>query len=141
MTQHQVDTVVLLHGFEAARQRLGRSLPGTDEAFHAIFEALAWAGSIRDRLKDDGIPRPPVLDGLYYIRNVVLHQGADVLPWLYEPAATVGGTFRVGTTKVGPGLKAWVWPFQGDFNPPLSPAGEREYVALLEGQDASGRST
>jgi hypothetical protein len=131
--QHSVPTSALVDGFKAAHERFKASMPGADEAFRAIFEVLAWAGAIRDRLRDDAITSPPIIDGLWYMRNVILHQGADVLPWLYEPAGMVG-TMKLGVSD--PPLKSWQWPYRGDFDPPISTVGQSEYVSTLEGEDA-----
>jgi len=102
------------------------------EAFRGLFEMLAWAGSIGDRFIADGVFRPALLDGLYYIRNVVLHQGVDVLFWLFRPPSMLG-TMRQGPTT--PVVDVWVWPLPGDFEPPRSLAGEKEYESLLAGHE------
>ena len=127
---------MLLAGLEQARSRFGRCDPGTDEAFYAIFEALAWIGAIRDRLSLDGVDPPAIIDGLYYMRNVVLHQGADVLYWLLISSGKLG-TASLGTMKFGGGSlpRKPQWPAVGQFTPPRPPrTGEKEYETMLAGK-------
>ena len=141
MSDHQVESSVLALGLERARLRFVESEPGSEDAFIAVFEVLAWFGSIRDRLKFDGLERPPVLDGLYYMRNVVIHQGADVLGWLlfFDHGSSLGAA-KLGAVKLGSSVsrtKVWHWPLQGEFDPPQSRAGKTEYETLLAGEDVS----
>jgi hypothetical protein len=129
-----VATPILVDGFEAAYDRFRSSVAGTAEAFHALVEVLAWAG-LGDRLGED---RPPLLQGLYYMRNVVLHQGVDVLHWIFIPVGMLG-SMKMGPTS--PPHQSWSWPLAGEFEPPRSrgekpPAGEEEYESLLAGKDA-----
>ena len=65
--------------------RVSRSCTAARRVALGAFEALAWAGCLHDRLKADA---PPLLSGLLHMRNVVFHQGVDVLGWIYtEPEA------------------------------------------------------
>jgi len=92
-----VQTGTLIDGLASARARLVASTPWTDPSFHAIFELLAWAGAVRDRFRDERRDIPAVLNGLWYVRNIVLHQGADILYWIMTPGsvARASNTSRI----------------------------------------------
>jgi hypothetical protein len=95
----RVDPRVPVAGFEGAHARILAARfpePRNDATFHALLEILAWVGAIRDRCKDDGLPRPDVLEGLYYRRNIVIHQGADVLAWVIGAGAGPIGSHALG---------------------------------------------
>jgi hypothetical protein len=77
--QTHVPTGTLLDGLTGAVSRLRVVDPAAPEGFHALFEALAWAGALRDRLRQENRAIPRTLNGLYYVRNLVIHQGADVV--------------------------------------------------------------
>jgi hypothetical protein len=130
-----VDTHVLLRGFNAARERFAASQPPADEAFHAIFETLAWAGVLRDRVSSEGKQSPPRLDGLWFVRNLVLHQGADVLEWVFIPGAELG-TLVLGVSQFGAGTHAgWWWQSRSELPAGRSEAGAAEYDAQLAGRE------
>lgn len=75
----RVPLSLLATGFNQARWRLGDSSPqDADAGFRAPFEVLAWAGALNDRLKDRA-DLAPELRGLWFVRNLVLHAGADVV--------------------------------------------------------------
>lgn len=59
--RRHVSTATLVEGYEGARSRFAAANTGTDAdaLFHAPFEVVAWAGTIRKRLKDDGEPPCP----------------------------------------------------------------------------------
>jgi hypothetical protein len=77
-TRPIVATGALIGGAEAALDRWDNA-DGDQAPYQALFEALAWLGAIQDRLKEQGVALPPTLLGLYYLRNRVIHYGADVL--------------------------------------------------------------
>jgi hypothetical protein len=133
VNDHRVDTGALFRGFDCARRSFSTSEPGTEESFRAIFEALAWLGAIRDRLRSDRLEVPAIIDGLYYMRNVVLHQGADVLYWLLTPHAYGTGAFGAQTFGGVRPFKDSRWPQVGTFEKPESRTGEVQYEALLAG--------
>jgi hypothetical protein len=132
-----VDLPVLIAGFNAARERFEAAKPDSDGPFYSLFEALAWVGAIGDRCKAEERPRPPLLDGLYYARNVVLHQGADVLDWVLIPGAELGmlvfGVSALGSTS----RHTWEWPALAAMPEPRSPAGKAEYQALVAGREVT----
>ena len=139
MSENRVATMVLLDGLEQARLRFARCEPGTAEAFHAIFEALAWIGASHNRLVADGLDRPAILDGLYYMRNVVIHQGVDVLSWLLFPGSGKLGAASLGAFKLGgsgPSLE-WRWPLVGECKSPESPTGTDEYRTMIAGSSVA----
>jgi len=91
-------------GFDAARGRFATSHPASDEAFHGIFEVLAWTGALRERLGNES---PLALEGLWYVRNLVLHQGTDILEWIFIPGAELG-TLVLGVSRLGTSTtKGW----------------------------------
>src|SRR5690242_18042631 len=73
MEQPTVTLAALLEGFRAAVDRW-ESEPDKagDHGFRALFEALAWAGAVQDRLEDQKTAIPPTLNGLWCVRNRVL---------------------------------------------------------------------
>ena len=76
MTASHLDTGMLIAGFESA---VARATGGIGSSFEAVFESLAWAGAIRDRLAQTQQLIPPVVNGLWFVRNLAIHQGADVV--------------------------------------------------------------
>lgn len=101
---------MFIDGLDGARARAATiEDASTWEAFHAVFEALAWVGAIRDRLgRHETTLR--TLNGLYYVRNLVLHEGAEVLAW--EP--TTYGTGTYGSGRYG-GTRVWKWPSRDEL--------------------------
>ena len=124
----------MLAGFRAALDRLRAADEDKVAAFHALFEVVAWGGGIRDRL--EGQPRPQRLDGLYYVRNVVLHQGADILIRTIASTAPIGAA-ALGSTALGGGgaRKGWKWPPRDEFPRPRTRTGDNEYDETLARQD------
>lgn len=132
-----VDLSVLVEGLRTSHNRFtSAAIEGTGR-FHAIFEALAWVGSIRDRLKDEGRAVPPVVDGLYYVRNLVLHQGVDVLEWALFPGAELGMLVLGESALGGMSRHAWVWPPRTQMPTPRSLTGATEYDSLVAGREAA----
>jgi hypothetical protein len=133
--QVHVETATLIDGFAAALTRLANESPMSHAAFFGAFESLAWIGSIRDRLRSEQLPIPPVVDGLYYARNVVLHQGADVLQWFIVPG-TVLGEWVLGESALGSeSTEHWVWPHRAELSAPQSRTGEKAYDSEVGGRD------
>jgi hypothetical protein len=96
-----------VEGLDAAQARFAAADLAHDEdkSFQALFEMLAWVGAIRDHLFDDDKPIPPVLDGLYYIRNLVIHQGADVVDWIFSLTSPAIGASALGAGPIGGGQR------------------------------------
>lgn len=127
--------VAFADGLEAAVGRLpSEPTIGGQAAFPAIFEALAWIGAIGDRLLAEKRTIPAVHHGLYYLRNVVLHQGADVL--LLIPGVAYGQG-RYGAAVYG-GAPQRIFPPRSSLQPPISKVGEHEYDHLIAGEDVTG---
>lgn len=132
-----VDLSVLIAGLVAANARLTSTQPGSSEAFHGAFEALAWIGAIRDRLRRDRQPVPPIVNGLYYVRNVVIHQGADVLEWMIIHGSSLDD-WVLGKGQLGRrSQKYWTWPLSAEMPTPLYETGKEEYDTLVGGRDAA----
>jgi hypothetical protein len=129
-----VDTVVLIDGLEQARVRFASSTPGTAESFQAAFEVLAWAGVLRDRFRHEARAIPPVLNGLWYVRNVALHQGADVLAWVMVPPALFDAVQFNSSLFDDPGHKEWTWPQRSELPEPESKRGASDYDTRLAGR-------
>jgi hypothetical protein len=135
VSKPHVSFEILLAGLEAAVERLRASSPGSPEAFHAAFEALAWVGTIRDRLHDTGRMILPMVNGLYFVRNVVLHQGADILEWIILTGAYGEGPYGVGAFGGGP-AQFWMWPLRSDIPNWRSEIGLNEYDQHIASHDA-----
>lgn len=133
--EHHVETPVLLDGLHDARRRFIRTRVGTPAAFHAAFEVLAWAGAIRDRFEQEGRPIGSVLNGLWYVRNLTLHRGVDVLDWILIPGGTLGGTTFGGSPfGGGGGYQEWTWRFRQEMPEPRSKRGAKDYDAHIAGR-------
>jgi hypothetical protein len=135
-----VSNAELLECFRIANERFDASAPPPNrEAFRALFEALAWVGALHDRLKEDqdaqGVPPkrrvfPPTLNGLYYVRNLVLHQGVDVLLQIPGIGPAVLGAAVLGSAVLGGGggaAVATVFPTLQALPIGQSPVGRDEY--------------
>jgi hypothetical protein len=138
MSWSPVPLTVLVDGFNKACGRFDAASSDVDQ-FHALVEALTWVGAIRDRLQGSGQAVPPVLEGLYYVRNIVLHQGVDVI----ERVVTGGGAFAASafdTAAFGGSSvvrSAPIWPPRTAMPAPRSKAGLAEYDAVVEGEAVS----
>jgi hypothetical protein len=92
MDAPRVPDSTLLAGLAAAIDRLAATGVAGEQGFHATFEALAWAGAGRDRFMKSATPIP-TLTGLWYVRNLALHVGADVV---WQVTAYGSGTYGSG---------------------------------------------
>jgi hypothetical protein len=98
----------------------------SEDAFHALFECLAWAVSLDERL---GFPDQPELRGLRFVRNRVHHQWADAL-WLDER----GESFPL---RIPPVYYEWRWREVEDLpSGRPSPDDEAAYRQHLAGNAA-----
>ncbi len=116
---------VLVAGFRQARARFDVAKLQRDPvpAFHALFEALAWAVSVDERL---GYPDHAELRGLRYVRHAIHHQWADALE-LYDGGAEFPVTFP---------LVFFEWRWRPDVPPPRNRKDESSYVDYLAGRAA-----
>jgi len=106
---------LLLNGFDLARARVEAVEASDEQAFHAIFETLAWVGAIRDRLGAKRVAEElPAVAGLTYVRNLAVHAGADVLAWI--PSTYGVATYGSGT--YGGAMRVWEWPPRDRLPPP-----------------------
>jgi hypothetical protein len=120
----------LATGFDHSRERL-TGARDSDASFHSLFEALAWSGLLYERLsgRHDVVPE---LKGLWFVRNVVLHQGADVLlRTVLVPGAELG-MMKLGQSKLGSVTQwGWKWPPRQLLPEAKSPRGSSEYDARI----------
>jgi hypothetical protein len=132
-----VELRTLIAGFDAAHSRLLKqrfTAPTGVDAFFALYEILAWVGGIRDRYRVERRVIPPILDGLYYARNIVLHQGADVLVLVLGHSGAIGAA-PIGAVALGSGgASELVWPPRAALPPPKSSTGAAEYESLVAGE-------
>jgi hypothetical protein len=137
--QPHVEFSVLVDGFTSAQGRFAAAAlaHNQDDSFHALFEMLAWVGAIRDRFKEEGTPIPPVLDGLYYVRNLVIHQGADVVEWIFSLTSAAIGASPIGAAPLGGGAAAssQAWPAREKLPRPRSMTGAEAYEKLVAGHE------
>lgn len=128
-------TASLIAGFEEARKRFDTAAPNPDrqeEAFRALFETVAWVGAIRDRLKDEKQTPTSEMDGVYFVRNLVVHRGADALHRSIATAMFGGAAF--GTVPFGGGVDyGWRWRNRADLPPHKSKTGLSEYDTNIVG--------
>ena len=126
----------LAAGLDKARERLETATTATDSeaSFHSLFEALAWAGAIRDRIKGRH-DVPPELKGLWFVRNLVLHQGADVVLRTVVVPGSELGRLVLGPSALGtPTQWGWQWPPRELLPEPESLQGSDEYDSCAAGQ-------
>jgi hypothetical protein len=130
-------TAVLIDGLSASVERAKTRDFASSEGFQSMFEVLAWAGAVRDRFKDDGTQIPSVLNGLWYVRNLAVHQGADVV-WVIATygSGTFGGSVFGGVDFGGGvgGASAHVFPQRSGLPAGKSTLGAIEYDKLIAGQ-------
>jgi hypothetical protein len=130
----------LIDGFQAAYKRLTPIAwqGDQDEAFIALFEVVAWSGAIRDWSKARGTKGIPGIDGLYFVRNRVLHYGADALS---QVTVFVSGAYGSGPYGMGPfggsggyTTPTWTWRPSRRLPRGWSKTGKSEYDSLLAGR-------
>jgi hypothetical protein len=105
-------------------------------AFFTLYETVAWAGGVCDRLDDERVPSeswPPGLEGLRYVRNIVLHQGADVLVSVLVERGSELGTWVLRSPLGTP--SKWEWPPRNEMPLPQSKRGASDYDKHLAGQE------
>jgi hypothetical protein len=136
-----VSTAVLIDGLAEAVKRL-RAAPappgrGAVAGFQAIFEVVAWAGAVRDRfLQDGGVAIPQELEGLSYVRNLVLHRGASVLESIIVTPGSELGIWVLGESRLGEAsVWQWRWPPRSSLpkNRGKDPPGSLEYDSHVAG--------
>lgn len=108
-----------------------------------MFEALSWAGSLEERMRDR---REPLLEAIRLVRNSVTHQWAEALTDrdVPNPAGTLVVRGGGGSRIVGPPtVVEWFWrPFEELPIPPAATHRRRfearraHYVAVLAGRPA-----
>lgn len=133
-------TSMLASGFELAWMRFDEACakPDTEAALHAVFEAVAWAGALRDRFRREGRKVYPELDALCYVRNLALHLGADALDWAVEVPGAELGTLVLDESRLD-SQTAWRAAWRSVARLPKSArnqrAGEAEYEQHLLGRE------
>ena len=139
MTRH-VETGELVLGLTFALERLvpPRRLEDALAGFFALFETVAWAGGLSDRLRDERRAPPPGLEGMWYVRNIVLHQGADVLTSVIVEHGTTLDDWVLGQGILGvPTRREWAWPPRDELPSPRSLRGADDYDEHLAGREVS----
>jgi hypothetical protein len=135
-SRRRVPLRTLVEAFEAACKRFGEVAGGTDAdaAFIALFDVVAWAGATGDWLRNRSKARsrtvPPTVQGLWYVRNRILHEGPDAL---FQNTVVVGfGMAPFGVGPFGGGIMTgWAWKPSRSLPRGRSPAGKREYDSLV----------
>jgi hypothetical protein len=130
-------TSTLASGFEAASLRFDAACarPDAEAALHALFEAVAWAGALRDRFCKEGREVYPELKAFWFVRGVVLHSGTDALDWLVAIPGAELGTLVLGVSKLD---SHTVW--SGVWRPVEKRSreeGEAEYGEHLKGKNVA----
>jgi hypothetical protein len=129
----------LASGFNKALERLegATRTPDNEASFHALFEALAWAGAIYDRIKGrHDVPRE--LRGLWFVRNLVLHRGADVVLLTVVVPGAAPGQLVLGKTALATATQwGWQWPPRQLLPEPDSLRGSSEYDSHVAGRMAA----
>jgi hypothetical protein len=95
----------LVSGFADAIERVRASGLSGEEGFRAMFVVMAWAGALCDRFKDSGA-QIPTLSGLWYMRNLTLHAGMEVV-WAavgFYGYGTLGSGSPASKTRKSPRL-------------------------------------
>jgi hypothetical protein len=141
-SRSRVTLRILVEGFEGARVRFvaAAGTGDSDDAFIALFDVVAWAGAngdwLRKRSKAKNRVNPPVLQGLWYVRNRVLHYGADALfqSAFLMPAVFGGVPFGVAPLAGGYPVLAWAWKPSRSLPRGTSRVGKKEYDSLLAGR-------
>lgn len=127
-------TAGLIAGFEEARKRFDTAAPSPDRqenAFRALFETVAWVGAIRDRLIGEKLTPSPEIDGVYFVRNLVIHCGAEALE---HSIAIAFGSATYGAASFGGGVDyGWRWRNRADLPPYKSKKGLSEYDTKIAG--------
>lgn len=134
-----VDTSDLVRGMEFALKRLvpprGIAHVLGGGGFFPLYEIVAWAGGLADRLEKEKRTPPPGLEGIYYVRNIVLHQGADILTAVGKPGTTLDEV--LGGSPAVPGQYEWKWPPRDQLPPPRSQRGGSDYDENLAGREVA----
>jgi len=131
-----IDLAVYARGFELSRERFEGAGNVWETGFHALLEIVAWAGALRERIGRNRVQSEcPELEGLYWVRNLMVHVGSDALVNAIATHGTVLGEWVLGLGVLGdPGSREWRWRPRHELPQPQSPAGADEYDAHLDGQ-------
>jgi hypothetical protein len=141
MTQQSRSRVplrTLIVGFEESRRRFDTITGGasSDEVFVALFDVVAWAGAICDWYSHPSRKRKvPELEGFWFVRNRILHDGAEA--FLHTTGFGLG---RFGHGPFGVGEGTWTWKRRARLTKPPKGKGTRgrdEYDVHLAGKTVS----
>jgi hypothetical protein len=131
----KVDLGVYVRGYERARRRFSEAGDEWELGYGALLETVAWAGWLRERHKG----RSPELDGLWFVRNLLLHVGGDALVQAITIHGTVLGTWVLGAGVLGMGdVHEWRWRPRAELSETDSDAGTRAYDKYLAGRAIEG---
>ena len=124
-----VPLATLAAGFNKARDRFVEASGAheSEASFQSLFEALAWAGAIYDRLRGRHDVAPE-LRALWFVRNLVIHQGADVLLRTILVSGSELGMAVLGESVLGSATQwGWKWAPRQLLPEPQSLHGAAEY--------------
>jgi hypothetical protein len=139
----------LVDGFEQARGKFNNAANQNEldekAVFFALFEVVAWAGATGDwllksqRRRNKARPNPPTIQGLWYVRNRVLHYGAQAV---YHGVMVMPGAFgSAGFGRMGFGgahvVRTLTWRPRTALPKGVGVAGKQEYEAHLAKQPVS----
>jgi hypothetical protein len=110
-----------------------------DAAFIALFEVVARAGALRDWWNVPGRGKAVSgIDGMWFVRNRVLHFGADALSQVTVFVSGFGqGPFGQGPFGGSYTTPSWMWKPSHQFPRARSNIGRAEYDSMLAGKSVA----
>jgi hypothetical protein len=139
-TRRRWGRTLLASGFERATIRFEEACakPHPEAALHALFEAVAWAGALRERLGRERREVYVELEALRFVRDLALHEGADALDWAVDVPGSELGTLVLGVSALGTDTTwAGTWRSVSSLPPNRQRGdrpGERQYEDHLVGR-------
>lgn len=132
MLLRPVDVGVYVRGFALARDRFEAAGGEWERGFRGLLEAVAWAGTVRERQRQHDCDE---LDGLWFVRNLMLHVGGDALLQAVVSHGTVLGTWVLGVGRLGmQDVHEWRWRSRAELPRTISGAGTDAYDEHLDGR-------
>jgi hypothetical protein len=126
-----------MRGFHKASERFASAGSSADDAFRALFECVAWAGTINERLRERGNSSPE-LQGLWFVRNRVIHGGADALRSVMVSGGAMLGAAVLGSFALGEApTYGWQWQPSSMLPTGRSQAGVEDYEKHPQGRDVA----
>jgi hypothetical protein len=135
-----VSLQIYVRGFARAHTRFDEAGHDWERGFHAVFETVTWSGSIRERLRALSGDCPE-LEGLWWVRNLVVHVGGDALTQTIVShqaslANSISMVYRnIEAERALSDTPAWQWRRRHEIpRHPQSPVGTDEYDTHLAGK-------